>query len=71
VLYKKFELGLFDDPYRFSDEKREQAVWNNTTHLQVAREMARKSIVLLKNEVIPAVNKPLLPLNKGDNKRLH
>ena len=70
VLYKKFELGLFDDPYRFSDEKREQAVWNNITHLQVAREMARKSIVLLKNEVIPAVNKPLLPLNKGDNKKI-
>ncbi|MFN5043662.1 MAG: glycoside hydrolase family 3 C-terminal domain-containing protein, partial [Bacteroidota bacterium] len=70
VLYKKFELGLFDDPYRFSDEKREQAVWNNTTHLQVAREMARKSIVLLKNEVIPAVNKPLLPLNKGANKKI-
>jgi len=70
VLYKKFELGLFDDPYRFSDEKREQAVWNNTTHLQVAREMARKSIVLLKNEVVPAVNKPLLPLNKGDNKKI-
>ena len=70
VLYKKFELGLFDDPYRFSDEKREQAVWNNTTHLQVAREMARKSIVLLKNEVVPAVNKPLLPLNKGANKKI-
>lgn len=70
VLYKKFELGLFDDPYRFSDEKREQAVWNNSTHLQVAREMARKSIVLLKNEVVPAVNKPLLPLNKGDNKKI-
>ena len=70
VLYKKFELGLFDDPYRFSDDKREQEVWNNTTHLQVAREMARKSIVLLKNEVVPAVNKPLLPLNKGDNKKI-
>ena len=70
VLYKKFELGLFDDPYRFSDEKREQAVWNNTTHLQVAREMARKSIVLLKNEVVPAVNKPLLPLNIRDNKKI-
>ena len=70
VLYKKFELGLFDDPYRFSDEKREQAVWNNTTHLQVAREMARKSIVLLKNELAPTINKPLLPLNKGANKKI-
>jgi len=70
VLYKKFELGLFDDPYRFSDEKREQAVWNNTTHLQVAREMARKSIVLLKNELAPTINKPLLPLNIRDNKKI-
>lgn len=70
VLYKKFELGLFDDPYRFSDEKREQAVWNNPAHLQVAREMARKSIVLLKNEVVPVINKQLLPLNKGDNKKI-
>lgn len=70
VLYKKFELGLFDDPYRFSDEKREQAVWNNPAHLQVAREMARKSIVLLKNEVVPVINKQLLPLNKVDNKKI-
>lgn len=70
VLYKKFELGLFDDPYRFSDEKREQAVWNNPAHLQVAREMARKSIVLLKNEVVPVIHKQLLPLNKGDNKKI-
>ena len=70
VLYKKFELGLFEDPYRFSDEKREQAVWNNPAHLQVAREMARKSIVLLKNDKITPGNQPLLPLHSGSKKKI-
>ncbi|NDB53565.1 MAG: glycosyl hydrolase, partial [Chitinophagaceae bacterium] len=45
VLTKKFELGLFDDPYKFSNEKREQDVWNNPSHHQVARDIAKKSIV--------------------------
>lgn len=70
VLYKKFELGLFEDPYRFSDEKREEAVWNNPVHLQVAREMARKSIVLLKNDKITPGNQPLLPLHSGSKKKI-
>ena len=70
VLYKKFELGLFEDPYRFSDEKREQAVWNNPVHLQVAREMARKSIVLLKNDKITPGNQSLLPLHSGSKKKI-
>jgi beta-glucosidase len=26
ILYIKYELGLFDDPYKFSDERREQLV---------------------------------------------
>ncbi|MBS1794720.1 MAG: beta-glucosidase BglX [Acidobacteria bacterium] len=50
VLRKKFELGLFDDPYKFSDPAREQRELNNPEHLAFAREIARKSIVLLKNE---------------------
>lgn len=58
ILRKKFELGLFDDPYRFSDATREKAVLNKKEHVQAAREMAEKSIVLLKNE------KHLLPLSK-------
>jgi beta-glucosidase len=58
VLRKKFELGLFDDPFRFCDEQREkEAINNNNNHL-VARDVAQKSIVLLKNE------KHLLPLAK-------
>ncbi len=62
VLRKKFQLGLFDDPYRFSDEAREKAVWNDPAHRKAAREMAKKSIVLLKNEPIKSTGKPLLPL---------
>ncbi len=58
ILYKKFELGLFDNPYRFSDEKREQQTLNKPEFLDAARDVARKSIVLLKNE------NQLLPLSK-------
>lgn len=58
VLRKKFELGLFDDPYRFSDASREQAELSNPAHTRAAREVAAKSIVLLKNK------NQLLPLKK-------
>jgi beta-glucosidase len=50
ILTKKFELGLFDDPYKFCNEQREKLQWNNETNLNAALDMARKSIVLLKNE---------------------
>jgi beta-glucosidase len=50
ILRKKFELGLFDDPYRFSNAEREKATLNKKEHIAAAREMADKSIVLLKND---------------------
>ena len=50
ILKKKFELGLFDDPYKFCNAEREKRELNNPDHPAAAREMARKSIVLLKNE---------------------
>lgn len=59
ILYKKFELGLFDNPYRFSDEKREQKVMNDPKYKAVALAAAQKSIVLLKN------NNNTLPLSKS------
>ena len=59
ILTKKFEMGLFDDPFRFCNEKRAAAEWNNPDNLQIARRMADKSIVLLKNE------NGLLPLSKS------
>lgn len=50
VLRVKFELGLFDDPYRYLDETREAERLFTEEHLGVAEEIARKSIVLLKND---------------------
>ncbi len=58
ILYKKFELGLFEDPYRFSDEKREKEILGKAEYKTFAREIATKSIVLLKN------NNEILPLTK-------
>ncbi len=59
ILRVKFALGLFDDPYRYSDAAREKQVMSNPAHAAAARDVARKSIVLLKNEG------GLLPLDKG------
>ena len=59
ILRKKFELGLFDDPYKFCNSQREQKELNNPEHTKIAREIAAKSIVLLKNE------KNILPLSKS------
>jgi len=58
ILYKKFELGLFDDPYKFSNLNRQKEALNNPEHSKIAREVASKSIVLLKNE------NNVLPLSK-------
>jgi len=50
VLALKAMLGLFDDPFRRIDEKREQARSMLPATRALAREAARKSIVLLKND---------------------
>jgi beta-glucosidase len=50
ILRVKFQLGLFDDPYRYSDVEREKAEVMKPENIQAAREMARRSIVLLKND---------------------
>jgi beta-glucosidase len=63
VLRLKFELGLFEDPYRFSDPAREQALLGHPAHRQAAREMAARCIVLLKNGA--RAGRPVLPLDPG------
>jgi beta-glucosidase len=50
ILRVKFQLGLFDDPYRYSDVSRQEATLLAPEHLKAARDMARKSMVLLKNQ---------------------
>ena len=59
ILRKKFEMGLFDDPYKFCNTEREQTTLNNPKHREIARDIASKSIVLLKNE------KSILPISKN------
>jgi beta-glucosidase len=58
ILKVKFELGLFDDPYRYCDETREKETIGSPAIQEGVLDMARKSIVLLKNE------NELLPLKK-------
>lgn len=55
-LSKKFELGLFDNPY--VDESKVAEVFETPEQRMLARDIARKSMVLLKNE-------GLLPLQKS------
>jgi beta-glucosidase len=50
ILLTKARLGLFDDPYRFGDVAREQTVMVSAPHRAIARDAARKAVVLLKND---------------------
>jgi beta-glucosidase len=59
VLEAKQHMGLFDDPYRYSDPARERANQLTADARALAREAGRKSIVLLKND------RELLPLPKS------
>ncbi|AVR44630.1 beta-glucosidase BglX [Christiangramia fulva] len=49
ILRVKFKMGLFEDPYRYSNKNLKSQV-NYEEHRKTARDIARKSIVLLKNE---------------------
>lgn len=54
ILQLKQRLGLFENPYRGANEKREKQIIMCDSHRKVARELAAKSCVLLKNEnVLP------------------
>lgn len=50
ILEMKYRLGLFQDPYRYSDEAREKATLYRPDFLEAARDVARRSMVLLKNQ---------------------
>ncbi|NDV81906.1 glycosyl hydrolase [Bacteroides sp. 51] len=55
VLVQKYRLGLFDDPYRYCNEEKEATGILTAENRAAARNVARKSIVLLKNEdILPA-----------------
>lgn len=64
VLKLKFRLGLFDKPYQYFDTTLSAKVWYAPAHRNHAREIAKKSMVLLKNE------NGLLPLNPNNYKTI-
>jgi len=59
VLEAKYKLGLFDDPYRYMNEERAKTDVMTPENLKAAREIAERSMVLLKND------KQILPLKKS------
>ncbi len=59
ILSIKYDLGLFEDPYRYCNKQREQTELMTPQNREAARELCQKSIVLLKNE------NNVLPLNKS------
>jgi len=60
ILEAKYQLGLFEDPYRYMDEAREKNTIYKSEHLTAARALAAESSVLLKNEG------EALPLEKNE-----
>ena len=64
ILIAKFKLGLFDDPYRYSNEQREEEIIYSPEFLESARKIASKSSVLLKNinKALPLNNKQTIAL---------
>lgn len=59
ILEAKFKLGLFTDPYRGISEKRAKATLMQPAFIEAARDVARRSLVLLKND------QQTLPLKKS------
>lgn len=63
ILTVKFKLGLFDHPFQYCDSARARNLTLCADHLAASRDVAKRSIVLMKND------KHLLPLSK-DVKRI-
>lgn len=59
ILEKKYQLGLFEDPYRYCNEERADSILNSPEIRVGALKMAERSIVLLKNEL------QILPISKN------
>ena len=64
ILKIKEDLGLFEDPYRYCNPEREKQTILSPANRAAARDVARKSIVLLKNE------KDLLPIDVNNGQKI-
>ncbi|WP_348797236.1 beta-glucosidase BglX [Flavobacterium adhaerens] len=59
ILNAKYDLGLFEDPYKYCDDKRAKTEIFTSASRDEARKIAAQSLVLLKNQ------NQLLPLKKS------
>jgi len=59
ILEAKYDLGLFEDPYRYISEDRSKKERMSADKVALSKEAATKSMVLLKN------NNQVLPLDAG------
>jgi beta-glucosidase len=50
ILEAKYKLGLFDDPYRYANEQRAKETLLKKEYRDAARDIARRTLVLLKNQ---------------------
>src|SRR5690606_23053342 len=58
ILTMKYRIGIMDDPFRYVRPELEREYHFHERHLEVSRDLARKSIVMLKNNgVLPIVSK--------------
>jgi beta-glucosidase len=65
ILQVKYELGLFADPFKYCNAQREKEFIYHPDHIAAVLDMAKKSIVLLRNDTVALLKKPLLPLNNN------
>ncbi len=66
ILKIKKELGLFENPYRFSDKTREATTIMAKEHLDASKDIAKRSVVLLKNSgILPLPKKQMKILVTG------
>jgi len=64
ILEAKYQLGLFEDPYRYCDVNRAKTEVFTPENRQAAREIAAQTFVLLKNDnqTLPLQNKKTIAL---------
>lgn len=71
ILVYKFKLGLMDDPYKYIRPEEAEKVLFCEEHLDVSRDLGKKSIVMLKNNgVLPLKKEQKIAVigPKGDSK---
>lgn len=57
ILTYKYKIGIMDDPFRYVQPEKEMEYHFSPAHLEASRDLARKSVVLLKNEgILPLRN---------------